>query len=200
MNKSEKNQKAREEEQMKNQKKTKALRWSRRFPAILNPMRRLLEPPQRLIEPYVTKGQVVADLGCGSGYYTFALAQRVGSEGRVYAVDLDETGIHAIEKKMEKEGYHTIEAHVSSASDVGFIKDKSVDFVLANGLLCSMADRRQEAVNEIKRILKPGGKAYLSLGALPPLGFTNRAEWKNLLEGFTVEQGGGSHLWAVVKT
>jgi hypothetical protein len=40
----------------------------RRQPASLNPIRRLFETPQRLIGPYVKNGQVVADLGCGSGY------------------------------------------------------------------------------------------------------------------------------------
>jgi ubiquinone/menaquinone biosynthesis C-methylase UbiE len=189
-----------EKEQAKDQKKPRASRWSRRLPANLNPIRRLFEPPQKLIEPYVTKGHVVTDLGCGSGFYTFALAQCVGPEGRVYAVDLDKKCIRVIEKKMGKERYHNIEAHASSASDLGFIKDESVDFVLANGLLCSMADHRQEAVSEIKRILKPEGQAFLSLGAHPPLGFVNRAEWKKILEGFRVERSDGlSQKWALVK-
>jgi ubiquinone/menaquinone biosynthesis C-methylase UbiE len=197
---SEEKHNSRENEQPKDQKKPRASKWSRRLPASLNPIRRLFEPPQKLIEPYATKGQVVADLGCGSGFYTFALAQCVGPEGKTYAVDLDKKCIQAIEKKMEKEGYHNIEAHASSASNLGFIKDESVDFVLANGLLCSMADHRQEAVNEIKRILKPGGQAFLSLGARPPLGFVNRAEWKKILEGFRVERSdGSSQKWALVK-
>jgi ubiquinone/menaquinone biosynthesis C-methylase UbiE len=156
---------------------------------------------QSPIGPYVTKGQVVADLGCASGYYTFALAQCVGPEGKIYAVDLDEKCIRTIEKKKEKEGYHNIEAHATSASDLSFIKDKSVDFVLANGLLCSMADHRQDAVNEVKRILKPGGQAFLALGFPPPLGFVNRAEWEKILKGFKVEQRGGYiQKWALVKT
>jgi ubiquinone/menaquinone biosynthesis C-methylase UbiE len=151
----------------------------------------MFEPPQRLIEPYVTNGQVVADLGCGSGYYTLALAQCVGPGGRVYAVDLDKTCIRTLEKKMDEEGYHNIEALASSASDLGFIKDGSVDFVLANGLLCSMANHRKEAVNEIKRILKPEGRAFLSLGFPYPIGFVNRVEWEKILEEFRVERSGG---------
>jgi ubiquinone/menaquinone biosynthesis C-methylase UbiE len=167
----------------------------------LNPIRRLFESPQRHIEPYVTKGQVVADLGCDSGYYTLALAECVGPEGRVYAVDLNENDIRALEKKADRGAYHNIEAHATSASDLSFIKDGSVDFVLANGLLCSMSDHRQAAVNEKKRILKPRGQAYLSLGAPPPLGFVGRAEWEKILEGFRVERRGGFlQKWAVVST
>ena len=62
-----------------------------------------------------------------------------------------------------------------------------------------MAHDRQLSVNEIKRILKSSGQAYLSLGAGPPLGFVNQAEWEKILEGFKVERGGSfKEKWAVV--
>ncbi len=62
-----------------------------------------------------------------------------------------------------------------------------------------MAHDRQLAVNEMKRILKSKGQAYLSLGAGPPLGFVGKAEWEVILEGFIVEQGGSyKEKWAVV--
>jgi ubiquinone/menaquinone biosynthesis C-methylase UbiE len=175
--------------------------WLRRSPALLDPLRRLFEHPKRLIEPYVKDGQVVADLGCGSGYYTLALAELVGSTGKVYAIDLDKKAIRALAEKGEKAGYQNIEVQAVSAADVSFIKDKSVDFVLAYGLLCSMASNRQSAVNEIKRILKSTGKAYISLGFGPPLGFVDKAEWEKMLEGFRVEQGGSyKEKWAVVSS
>jgi SAM-dependent methyltransferase len=171
----------------------------RRSPAILDPIRRLFEPPRRLIGPYVRNGQVVADLGCGSGYYTLPMAELVGPEGKVYAVDLDGRCIRVLKKRAAKRGYHNIEAHASSASSVSFIGDGSVDFVLANGLLCSMTDQRQSAVKEIKRILKPRGLAYLSLGFGPPLGLVDQVEWEGMLEGFRVERGGSfRERWAVV--
>ena len=64
----------------------------------LNPIRRLFEDPKSSIEPYIKKGQVVADLGFNTGYYTFALAECVGPEGKVYAVDLKEDYVKALEK------------------------------------------------------------------------------------------------------
>jgi ubiquinone/menaquinone biosynthesis C-methylase UbiE len=165
----------------------------------LNPIKRLFEKPQKSLEPYVRKGQVAADLGFNKGYYTFALADCVGFEGRVYAVDLKEDYVTSLEKKVQELGYRNIEVHGCSASDLSFIKDESVDFVLANGLLCSMRENRPSAVKEIKRILKPTGKAYLSLGSPPPLGFVDKAEWERILEGFVVEQRGGFlQKWAVV--
>ena len=170
-----------------------------------NPFRKLFSNPNEFCS-YVTNGQVIADLGCGPGFYTLALAECVGPKGRVYAVYSDEKAIRALEKKAEERGYHNIEAHASSASDLSFIKDGSVDFVLANGLLCSMAPKYHEStVNEIKRILKPDGQAYL-MAARGFYSYVDKAKWEKILEGFRVEQRGGdgfipfSDRWALVGT
>ncbi len=62
-----------------------------------------------------------------------------------------------------------------------------------------MAADRQLSVNEMKRILKPDGQVYLSLGAPPPFGLVDKAEWEQTLRGFRVERRGGSmEKWAVV--
>jgi ubiquinone/menaquinone biosynthesis C-methylase UbiE len=111
-----------------------------------------------------------------------------------------------LEKKAQKRDYHNIETHASSASDLNFIKDESADFVLANGLLCSMAPKYHEStVSEIKRILKPDGQAYL-MAARGFYSYVDKAEWEKILEGFRVEQRGGdgfialSDRWALVAT
>ena len=119
------------------EKKLNTLRWLflRRPPAFLDAIRVLFEKPGKLIKPLVKNNQVVADLGCGSGFYTFALADLVGSDGKVYAVDLGETSIRILKKRAEKRKYQNVEAHNASAADVSFVPDNSVDFVFANGLL-----------------------------------------------------------------
>jgi len=62
-----------------------------------------------------------------------------------------------------------------------------------------MAQDRQLSVKEIKRILKPEGKAYLSLGAGPPFGYVDQEEWGKILEGFRIEQGGSyKEKWALI--
>jgi len=62
-----------------------------------------------------------------------------------------------------------------------------------------MTNDRQLSVREMKRILKPDGKAYLSLGGGPPFGYVDKPEWESILEGFTVQRGGSyKEKWAVV--
>lgn len=179
----------------------RAAHWlfSRRGPAFLESLFRLGDRSVSRVAPYAQKGHVAADIGCGWGHYTFALADMVGPEGKVYAVDLARKCIRAIKNKAEKRGCRAIEAHESTAADLRFIEDVSVDLVFANGLLCSMAVDRHSAVAEIKRILKPTGRAYLSLGATPPWGYVDRAEWAQILSRFHVEKGGAfEDKWAIV--
>lgn len=188
-------------EEIRRKEEARASHWlfSRRGPSFLDKLSHIFEHPINLIEPYIQKGQVVTDLGCGWGQYSFALADLVGAEGMVLAIDLAKKCIDSIQKKIAKEGRGNIKAYASSAAELDFIGDRSIDFVFASGLLCSMAYGRQLAVNEIKRILKPSGKAYLSLGMAPPFGYVNQAEWESIMQGFTVERGGSfKEMWAIV--
>src|SRR5947199_1378344 len=53
------------------------------------PEREKEEQPTRLLEALdIRPGAVVADVGAGSGYFTFRLAERVGPRGKVLAVDI----------------------------------------------------------------------------------------------------------------
>ena len=175
----------------------------RYFPPLLidNPVRRLLSPPGRLVSKYVEEGEAVADIGCGPGYYTLAMAEAVGEGGKVYAADPDPRAIEALERKLgDRRG--VVEARAASAADLGFIPDRSVDFVLANGMICCMTEH-SAALREIRRIMKPSGSAYISVSKMfsrrDPRG-VGREEWEQTLAGFSVlERGDGlATRWAHV--
>jgi ubiquinone/menaquinone biosynthesis C-methylase UbiE len=164
------------------------MKKDKHFPNIgfLYPFRKHFEDPEKIFGPFLSKGQVVADLGCGPGFFSIPMAQRVGPEGKVYAVDSNEKAIKALEKKMRKLGIKNLEAHATSAHDLSFIEDDSVDFIFAYGLLCSMAPKYHDAaVKEFKRILKPNGKAHLS-AARGKIGYMTDDKWEEILSGFKV--------------
>jgi len=50
----------------------------------------------------IRKGDVVADIGAGSGYFTIPLARKVGAEGRVYAEDIQKEMTDYISQKVKK--------------------------------------------------------------------------------------------------
>jgi ubiquinone/menaquinone biosynthesis C-methylase UbiE len=170
------------------------------FPVWAHKFSTLLGNPKKYCA-YVKDGQVAADLGCGPGFYTLALADCVGNEGKVYAVDSDEKSIQVLEKKVARGGYNNVETHETSASDLSFIKNESVDFILANGLLCCVSPQQLEStVREMKRILKPKGLAYLSAGKGWG-SYMNEEKWNEIIEGFRVERSGNPMIgdrWATV--
>ena len=47
-------------------------------PYLDNPLRRLIHPPKKIIGPYLGQGDTSLDVGCGSGFFTRAMARMVG--------------------------------------------------------------------------------------------------------------------------
>ena len=64
-----------------------------------DPSRDAWQKPKEVIEKLaIAPGSRVADIGVGGGYFTWYLAEAVGAEGAVYAVEIDETGLEIIRK------------------------------------------------------------------------------------------------------
>ncbi|HUI70172.1 MAG TPA: methyltransferase domain-containing protein [Spirochaetia bacterium] len=177
----------------------------RKIPSILtnNFLRYLFAPPERLVKRYVGRGERVADLGCGAGFHSLAMARLVGEAGRVHAVDFDPFAIARLQRRASRSGFeHVIEARTMSVSEIDYIENRSISFVLAEGLLCCMADH-SGAIRQIRRILRPAGRAYLSVIKISrpddPRG-VSREEWERILGSFRVLDNGQSFLtrWALV--
>jgi len=177
----------------------------RHLPTVVmdNFVRRLISPPTKKISRFIHPGSTVADVGCGPGYFTISMADLVGTNGRVYAVDSDPKAIHVLQSKAEASGFQrVIDARVTSAAEMKQIPDASVDFVFANGVLCCMVDHKG-ALAEIKRILKGTGVAYVSVAKglrRNDVRAVRKEEWEQILDGFSVNEGhdGVLHRWALV--
>jgi len=181
------------------------LSTDRRLPSYAsdNFLRRIFQDPGKLVSSFVSSGDVAADLGCGPGYFTLPMARAVGPRGKVFAVDFDEKAIQRLKERASERGLEgIIDSRVSSAADIGFIDDESVDFVLAEGLLCCMVDH-EGAVGQIKRVLKKDGHAYLRVTRFvrrsDPRAVT-KEEWQRILGSFRLSKSGQGLFgrWAVV--
>ena len=80
------------------------------------------------------RGESVADVGCGLGTWSVALAKAVGSEGQVYAVDIDPNAVAAVRQRIEKDGVTNIDVKVSLPDDPGLPPD-SVDAIFLNDVI-----------------------------------------------------------------
>jgi len=71
----------------------------------------------------VSPGMVVADIGAGTGLFTRLFAERVGAEGRVYAVDISQPFIENILISARNQGFTNVEGVVNKHKDVALPPD-----------------------------------------------------------------------------
>lgn len=133
-----------------------------------------LNPHKTLLAAKVHEGMIAADLGAGSGFFTRALAREVGEGGQVWAVDIHRDLLPRIKTIADAEGLHNVEVVHGDVEEVGGtnLPDTHFDFCVASNIFFAL-EHRGEAVAEIKRILKQGGRALVvdwadSYGGLGP--------------------------------
>jgi len=132
--------------------------------------RRRLQPPDDVIEGSgITSGQRVLEIGCGSGGFTTIVARAVGAAGRVEALDIQPAMLAQLEKKLalvENQDIQNITLHQASAYELPF-EDGVLDLVYLITVLPEIPDQPR-ALEEIKRVLKPGGILAISELLLDP--------------------------------
>ena len=101
---------------------------------------------------------VVADIGAGTGYFTFPMAKQV-PEGRVLAVDIQQEMLNMISGRMASEGVSNIQPVLGSERDPG-LEPSSVDLILMVDAYHEFAWPR-EMGDAMARALKPGGRLVL---------------------------------------
>jgi ubiquinone/menaquinone biosynthesis C-methylase UbiE len=69
-----------------------------------NGIRRLIQNPKKILNGYIKRGDIAIDMGCGPGFFTIDMAQMVGEEGTVIAVDLQKHMLSKVRMKAEKHG------------------------------------------------------------------------------------------------
>jgi len=118
------------------------------------------EQPDRVIATLNLKpGMTVADIGAGSGYYTWRIAQRVGARGKVYAVDVQPEMIELLNHQMKKRGVENVRSILSTASDPR-LPAGSVDLALMVDVYHEL-EFPYEMLGAIVSTLKPGGRLAL---------------------------------------
>ncbi len=125
-----------------------------------NPLRRFLHDPQALLGPFVKEGMTVADIGCGLGYFSIAMAKMVGDKGAVIAVDLQQGMLDRMRKRAEKAGVASrIRSVLAAKDDIG-IKGP-VDFALAFWMVHEVPDIPR-FLTRVSSILKETGEFLIA--------------------------------------
>lgn len=101
-------------------------------------------------------GMTVADIGAGSGYYSWRMAERVGPRGTVYAVDVQPEMIALLKRQMKDRGAANVKAILGTATDPR-LPPRSLDLALMVDVYHEL-EYPYEMLAAITRALKPGGR------------------------------------------
>jgi ubiquinone/menaquinone biosynthesis C-methylase UbiE len=99
------------------------------------------------------------DLACGTGSYSLAAAERIGSEGEIFAFDLWPEGIDTLNQEIEVRQIKQIQASIADVTQFIPLEDASVDVCLLATVLHDFLSLQSEqgALLEARRVLKNGG-------------------------------------------
>ena len=121
-----------------------------------NPLRKWLHDPQQILGSYMAEGMTVADIGCGMGYFSVAMAKMVGPAGKVLAVDLQQMMLDLCRKRAYRNGVaEQVKTVLCAADDIAI--PQPVDFVLAFWMVHEVKDIPR-FFGQVASVLKPGGK------------------------------------------
>jgi ubiquinone/menaquinone biosynthesis C-methylase UbiE len=121
------------------------------------PEREEEENPKKLLELLALKeGDVVADIGAGSGYYTFRMSKLVGAKGKIMAVDIQKEMLDIIRDRMKKDNVANVEPVLGEEADPK-LKDESVDVILLVDVYHEFSFP-YEMTEKMVKALKPGGR------------------------------------------
>jgi len=120
------------------------------------------QQPDRVVKDLELKrGETIADIGCGTGYFTFRLAKAVGPEGKVYAEDISEKALKSVSDRVAREKLANIAVVKGDATDIK-IPDAACDAAIVVNVLHHVPeDKRLGLMKDTVRAMKPGGRLFL---------------------------------------
>jgi len=121
-------------------------------------MPKFVDPIQVLNKLNLKDDMIVADFGCGAGGWVIPLAKKL-EQGIIYAIDLQEEVLSALEGKLRAEKIQNVRKILSNIEDKEDLKlsPLSCNLVLMTNLLFQVEDKKQ-VFRQADRILKQNGR------------------------------------------
>lgn len=127
---------------------------------LVRPEREAEEHPDAALDAIgIEKGSAVADIGCGAGYMTWRLAERVGPAGKVYAVDIQSKMLDLLRRNMADRHLANV-IPVLGAVDDPKLPPNALDLVLMVDVYHEFSEP-QQMLRHIRESLRPNGRVVL---------------------------------------
>ena len=117
------------------------------------------EPSKAIAALDIKPGQIVADVGAGSGYYTVRLAERVGASGKVFATDIQPEMLTLVRQRVARGQLAQVEVVQATETDPR-LPANQLDLILMVDVYHELA-RPQQVLRQLRTALKPDGRLVL---------------------------------------
>jgi ubiquinone/menaquinone biosynthesis C-methylase UbiE len=127
--------------------------------ALEDPARDAYQKPHEVIEALALKpGEIVADIGSGSGYFTLRMAHHIGATGHVYGVDVSADMIRHLNERIRDGGVLNASTILARPDDP-LLPQKVDRFVIVD--VWHHVDDQAKYLALMKKQLKPGGQIVM---------------------------------------
>jgi len=117
------------------------------------------KPDQILDAIGLKRGQSIADIGSGGGYFSLRFAEIVGEEGKVYAVDEKQEYLNFTKRGAEERGLHNLVLMPGSEKGLN-LPENSLDFIFMRNVTHHIRDRLAY-FKGLRNHLKSGGRVVV---------------------------------------
>jgi SAM-dependent methyltransferase len=107
----------------------------------------------------INPGEVVVDVGSGSGFDALIASKMVGPKGRVIGIDMTPEMLKKARSGAEEMGTTNVEFRKGHAEDIP-LPDEFADVIISNGVL-NLTPDKNKTLSEWARVLKRGGRLYI---------------------------------------
>jgi ubiquinone/menaquinone biosynthesis C-methylase UbiE len=117
---------------------------------------RFFSPAQVLQGAEIQPGQAVLEVGCGTGFFTLSIADLLGEQGSLVAMDMLPMSVEAVTKKVQMAKLKNVQVIQGDALNTQ-LATESLDTVLIFGVIPAPMLPLESLLSEMHRILKPCG-------------------------------------------
>ncbi|MFH1307981.1 MAG: arsenite methyltransferase [archaeon] len=129
----------------------------------------------------IKSGDIVLDLGSGAGFDAFLASEKVGKKGKVIGLDMTELMINKAKENAKKGNYNNVEFILGDIEEIP-LKDNSINVIISNCVI-NLSPNKDKVFKESYRVLKKGGKMFVSdIVLLQPLS-NDQKKNKDLIAG-----------------